>query len=325
MYVDMPLAQLREHRPDLTIPHGFDDFWAESLAEARTHPLDVEITAVDLGFHGVTTYDVAFSGFGGHRIRAWLRVPDGADRPLPGVVQFHGYRGGRGQAHEPQIWPLAGFAHLSVDTRGQGGVWTHGATPDPVGGSGPEVAGWLTRGIAAPETAYYRRVYVDAVRAVEAMRGMGDVDPARVFAIGGSQGGAIALAVAGLMPDLAGVAADVPFLCDFPEALTLASPGAPGYGEVLQYLGLHRDEEESVLRTLSFIDVANLVTRASAPALVSVALMDATCMPRTVFAAYNRYAGDDKDIVVYPYNDHEGGASDQVWRVVEWLRGRARA
>lgn len=80
-----------------------------------------------------------------------------------------------------------------------------------------------------------------------------------------------------------------------------------------------------MLDTLAYFDVANLVTRAQAPALVSVALMDAVCAPRTVFAAFNRYRGDDKEIAVYPYNGHEGGGALQAWRAVEWVRGRCGA
>lgn len=54
--------------------------------------------------------------------------------------------------------------------------------------------------------------------------------------------------------------------------------------------------------------------------MFSVALMDQTCPPSTVFAAHNGYAGE-KDIVVYEFNDHEGGGSFQQLKQLEWLRG----
>ena len=68
------------------------------------------------------------------------------------------------------LWPLAGYAHLSVDTRGQGLGRMGGATPDPVAGFEGEIPGWMTKGIRDPETAYYRRVFTDAVRAVDVAR-----------------------------------------------------------------------------------------------------------------------------------------------------------
>jgi len=49
-----------------------------------------------------------------------------------------------------------------------------------------------------------------------------------------------------------------------------------------------------------------------------VALMDETCPPSTVYAAFNAYAGP-KEIVSYPYNDHEGGEAFHKLRQAAWL------
>ena len=70
--------------------------------------------------------------------------------------------------------------------------------------------------------------------------------------------------------------------------------------------------------TLSYFDGVNFAKRASAPAYFSVALQDLTCPPSTVYAAYNHYAGE-KEIVVYPFNDHEGGLSHQKLAQITWL------
>jgi cephalosporin-C deacetylase len=192
-----------------------------------------------------------------------------------------------------------------MDTRGQGSTWRVGDTSDPDPAGAPNHPGFMTRGIGDPATYYYRRVFTDAVRAVEAVRSHAAVDASRVAVTGGSQGGGIAIAVGALVPDLAGVAPDVPFLCDFPRAVTLTD--SLPYGEVMRYLKAHRDHVERVHRTLAYFDGAILGRRATAPALFSVALMDLICPPSTVFAAYNAWGGADKRIEVYPYNDHEGG------------------
>jgi cephalosporin-C deacetylase len=321
MQFDLPIDQLRTYRPEIGVPEDFDEFWAGTLAEARRHDLGVGATLVETGFAAIDTYDVRFAGFGGHPIRAWLRVPDGGrEGHVPVVVEYHGYGGGRGWAIDPVMWPLAGYAHLSVDTRGQGVGRQRSATPDPEPGNTGEPTGWMTRGIRAPETAYYRRVFTDAVRAVDAARTLPGVDPARVVVTGVSQGGGIALAVAGLVPDLAAAMVDVPFLCHIERAITLTDRDP--YQEVVRFLRAHREDEQAVLRTLSYVDAANHAVRAKAPALFSVGLMDLTCPPRTVFAAYNRYRGDDTGIVVYPYNDHEGGEAQHERAKLDWLRAR---
>lgn len=177
----------------------------------------------------------------------------------------------------------------------------------------------MTQGILDPAMYHYRRVFADAVRAVEAVRTFDFVDRDRVVVTGGSQGGAITIAATSLLPDVAAAMPDVPFLSDFPRATTVID--SDPYGEVVRYLKTHRDHVDRALATLSYFDVAILGRWASAPALFSVGLMDAICPPSTVYAAYNAYGGP-KEIREYPYNDHEGGQGFQEVQKLRWLAER---
>ncbi|MET9800297.1 acetylxylan esterase [Streptomyces sp. NPDC006368] len=313
---DLPLDELRAYRSASAEPEDFDAFWAKTLDEARSHALDARFERVDTRLATVETYDVTFAGFGGQPVKGWFVIPAGTREPLPVVVEFVGYGGGRGLPHTHLLWASAGFAHFVMDTRGQGSGWAPGDTPDPVG-SGPAYPGFLTRGIEDPYEFYYRRVFADAVRAVEAARSHPLTDASRTAAIGASQGGGIALAVAGLVPDLAAVAPDVPFLCDFPRATTITDRHP--YREVASYLKTHRGRTERVARTLAYVDGVHFAARATAPALFSTALEDLTCPPSTVFAAFNAYAHEDKAIEVYDFNDHEGGDFFQQAAQLRWL------
>jgi cephalosporin-C deacetylase len=316
MHYDLSLDQARDYRPELRVPDDLEEFWAATLARTGGRP--PVLTRVDSGLRTVETYDVSLAGFDGDPVHAWLHLPAAPLRngPLPGVVQYQGYNGGRGLAHEHVFWASAGYAHLVVDTRGQGSGWTTGATGDPAG-SGPAQPGFLTRGVEAPDTYYYRRVYADAVAALEVLRGHDLVDPARVAVAGGSQGGGISTSVAALAPSsVAALLSDVPFLCDFRRAASVAQTDP--YLELVRYLAAHRDRVEETFATLSYFDAAVLGRRAVAPSLWSVALMDLTCPPSTVFAAYNCYGGP-KEIEVYEFNDHEGGDAFQRTRQLAWL------
>jgi cephalosporin-C deacetylase len=212
-----------------------------------------------------------------------------------------------------------------MDTRGQGSRWgSGGETPDPVG-SGPAAPGYLTRGILDPADHYYRRVFTDAVRAVDAVRSVEGVDPARVAVAGASQGGGITLAAAGLIPGLMAVLPDVPFGCHFRRSVDLSD--REPYTEITTYLSVHRAHAPAAFRTLSYLDGVNFARRASAPALFSVGLMDPICPPSTVYAAYNHYGsrvgGAAKSIEVYEFNEHEGGGGHQFARQLPWLAGIA--
>lgn len=313
---DMPIEQLREYLPELKIPDGFDAFWSDTLAETRAYDLAATFEPVDNGLAVIETFDVRYAGFGGHEIRGWLHLPAHRSGRLPAVVEYIGYGGGRGLPHERTLYAAAGYAHFVMDTRGQGSTWAVGDTPDPYTDGAPQHPGFMTRGVLDPETYYYRRVFADAVRAVEAVRTHPEVDAARIAVTGSSQGGGISIAVSGLVDDLVAVAPDVPFLCDFPRATTLVDTDP--YAEIARYLKAHRDHVDRVYDTLAYFDGAILGRRATAPALFSVGLMDMTCPPSTVFAAYNHY-GAGKEIVVYPFNDHEGGERFQDLAKLRWL------
>jgi cephalosporin-C deacetylase len=320
-FFDLPLADLEAYRPTLAQPNDVDEFWSQTLSEAEAFDLNVRSELIDTHLDAIATWDITFAGFGGHEIHAWLHLPRHRDtEQLPAVVQFQGYGGGRGLAHESILWVTAGYAHLVVDTRGQGSGWSVGHSADPVG-SDPSEPGFTTRGIVSPETYYYRRVFVDAVRAVEVARTWRDIDPSRVAVCGVSQGGGLSLAAAALGTDVGAVLADVPFLCHISRAIEITD--CDPYAEIARYLRAHRDKRETVLRTLSYFDCAALAPRASAPALFSVALMDETCPPSTIYAAYNAYGGP-KEICVYHYNYHEGGGAIHQARQLAWLSARFR-
>ena len=321
-YSDLPIDQLRRYRPELAIPSDLDEFWADTLRDTRSHTLGATFTPVETGLTVINSYDVTFAGFGGSPVRGWLHLPAGRTAPVPAVVEYIGYGGGRGLPHQRVLWANAGLAHFVMDTRGQGSGWSVGHTPDPDGSGAPSHPGFMTNGILHPRTYYYRRVFSDAVRAIEAVRLHPGVDSSRVGATGGSQGGGLSIAVAGLVDDLAAVAPDVPFLSDLPRALMVAETDP--YGEVGRYLRVHRTAVDAVLGTLAYFDVAILGRKANAPALFSVGLMDTICPPSTVYAAFNWYGGT-KEIREYTFNNHEGGDADHEAIKLRWLRDQLLA
>ena len=328
-FFDLPQDQLEVYRPPRREPEDFAAFWQETLDEARAHDLNAEFVPVDAGFRTVEVFDVSFAGFGGQTVKGWLLLPHrkiagGAE--LPCVVEYIGYGGGRGFPADWLVYASAGYAQLVMDTRGQGSAWRQGDTPDegaPRSGD-PSVPGFMTRGILDPKRYYYRRLITDAVRALEAAGAFGRVDASRLAVSGGSQGGGLALAVAGLAglgmaPDVELALPDVPFLCGFRRACGLTD--SYPYGEIAAYCKTHRDQVETVFGTLEYFDGINFAAYAEAKAIFSVGLMDDVCPPSTVYAAYNHYAGD-KEIQVWPFNRHEGGEGYQTQLKLAFLRAQ---
>ena len=307
-WYDMPLERLREYRTQTAEPEGLDEWWAKRLQRAHAQAESATFTPHEPDvYRPFQVFDVEFSGSGGDRIRAWYLKPAGEASKI--VVKFIGYGGGRGAPAEHMLLPALGYGVFVMDSRGQGGRWTYGATGD--GAAGPENSQVMSRGITTPEDYYYTRLFIDAARAVDVALEMSGGAPVAVS--GASQGGGLALAAAALHRDKVAVChADLPFLCDIQRAITLA-PHAP-YTEIPEFLAENVALIDLALNTLRYVDCALLARRITATCLLSTGLMDDTCPPSTVFAAYNEITAD-KDIAVYPYTGHSVPRAHAEWQL----------
>ena len=317
---DLSLTELERYLPERREPADYGDFWQRTLAAARRVGRAVETLPYAAHLPFVEALDVSFAGFGGQRVHGWWIRPAG-DAPAGGwpvVVEFLGYGDGRGTPLDWLSWPAAGFAVLVMDTRGQGArARRAGSTGDDRGSATPHVEGFLTKGISSPDDYYYRRVFTDAVLAVDVAKSLPGADRARVAVQGTSQGGAIALAAAALADDVAAALVNVPFLCHVERAIEVTETRP--YAELLEFARTRKTEVHRAFETLSYFDGMTLAAHGTAPALFSVALMDDICPPSTVYAAYNHYAGP-KQIEVFPYNKHEGGGEHHDLRQIQWLQ-----
>lgn len=296
---DLPLRELEQYKPPLTRQPDFDAFWERTLRELAETPLSHELTPHDYPVRGVRVYKIAFSGFRGSRIEGWLALPEGGG-PFPGLVLYHGYNWAfEGNIHDTVNWALHGYAALAMFCRGQQGgsvdnnVYSYGAN-----------AGWMSKGILSEDEYYYRAVYMDAVRAIEVLASLEQVDASRIGVSGGSQGGALTLAAAALSDIPVVAAADYPYLAHFERAIDIA-PAGP-YSELNEFFRRNGDPdiEERAKRTLSYFDVMNLAPRVKCRTWVSIGLVDTITPPSTVFAAYN-HLNCEKSISVFRYFGHE--------------------
>ncbi|MDQ2847715.1 MAG: alpha/beta fold hydrolase [Actinomycetota bacterium] len=317
---DMSLADLQAYRYPRSSPEDLEQFWADTLTESRAaggeltiQPADTAVTAFDIS-------DVTFPGFNGEPIRAWWTRPKGITDDLPVVVEYIGYGGGRGLPHERMLWAAHGYQQLVVDSRGQGSMHMTGDTPDPHG-SGPAATGFLTKGVDSPENLYYRRLFTDAALAVDAARTLPGVRADRVAVWGHSQGGAMALAAAALVPDVVACAARTPFMCGIDRSAEISSTGP--FSEVVNFQATHRDWGTRALDNLAYVDCALLASLIRCPVWVCVALMDTVCPPSGIYGAINNMMVQP-EVVVRAFNGHEGGASFDEAELGPWFAERLR-
>ncbi len=317
MLVDLPLSELRGYRPDVAEPADFAGFWTGQLAAARALGTEPSFVPAGSAIQHAAVYDVTFAGYGGDPIKGWLIEPHVAGAHGAVIVEFVGYGGGRGDPFDWLRWSCAGYPHLIMDCRGQGGGWRRADTPDLGDSGAPSASGFLTRGVMDPGSHYFTRLFIDAARAIDAIRQWPGTAGRPVVTAGASQGGGLAIAAAHLAGDVIAALPDVPFLAH-PRRAVDVTDSLP-YHELAEYCRVHPDSVDQVFATLAYVDVVNHARHVSAPALFSVGLADDITPPSTVFAAFNHYVGEPKEISVYPYSGHEGGGTRHFLSQIAFL------
>ncbi len=294
--MDMPLDQLRLYKPTLYRQDDFESFWETITRAATKQPINAELIPYDLPIKGFLTCAVRFDGFEGGRLAGWYVRPDAPGR-FAGVCVYHGYSGRAPRPLELMQYASQGLCVLSMDCRGQNGQSQDAATY-----AEGHAHGWMTAGIRDPRSYYYRYVYADAFRALELLAHREEVDESRLAITGISQGGGITLAVAALSPRPILALPDIPFLCDFRRAISIA-PAGP-YPEIVTFLKQFPHLYDEVIRTLSYFDCLNLAPWIRCRTVISNGLWDDICPPSTIYAAYNQIKAE-KHMEIYPFHKHE--------------------
>lgn len=309
--IDMPLEQLKVYEGRNPRPSDFDAYWDRALAELRAVDPQIELVPSKFQTPQAECFDLYFTGVRGARIHAKYLRPKNAEGRHPAVVQFHGYTGNVGDWHDKLAYVSLGFSVLAMDCRGQGGP-----SEDVGGVKGNTHHGHIIRGLDDhPDNLLFRHIFLDTAQLAGIALGLPEVDPERVYAMGGSQGGALTIACAALEPRVKKLAPVFPFLCDYKRVWEM-DLAKDAYQELRTYFRhfdpLHEREDE-IFEKLGYIDLQYLAPRIQGDVLLFVGLMDTICPPSTQFAAYNKMTAP-KQLVVYPDFGHEGlpGSGDRT-------------
>lgn len=301
-----PIQELDQYQTYLGInpmPEDFDAFWGARVEEAREIPLDYALTSSEIPhFETCRYYDLWFRGMGGAEIYAKYLLPV-SPRPVPLVLQFHGYPGASRSWLEQSSFAGMGFALLAMDCPGQGGLGE-----DLGGYAGTTVSGHLVAGLdGPPERMYYVRLYQNICIMCRIARELQGIDQERIYINGASQGGALGIACAALNPGLAAKAAILyPFLSDFQKVWELGA-------DVIAYEGLRYysrwfdpdgGRRREAFTKLGYVDTHNFAHMVRCEVLFGTGLSDTVCPPCTQYAVYNNLTCK-KQHVIFPDYDHE--------------------
>ncbi|HWA10738.1 MAG TPA: acetylxylan esterase [Opitutaceae bacterium] len=287
-------------KPTQTEPADFDVFWAKAKADLSALPIDTKLTpmpaettdkheafAVDL--QNVGTPPAATSRFYGI-----LYVPRG-EGPFPAMMSPPG-AGVRGPDRDIWGWADLGFIVLYVGIH----EVPMRPLPDPAA-PGAVPGNYPSVGLQDPNSYYFRRVILGCLRANDFLVTQPKWDHRNLVAYGGSQGGYLSLAAAGLDPRVTLAEIAYPAYCDESGY----AHGRPAGWPALKFNDPADTDQQRTAKiaTTAYFDSVNFARRIKVPGHYAWGYNDETCPPTTTFSMYNVLTAP-KELTIYKEMGH---------------------
>ena len=257
-------------------PADFDSFWAKAIEQARQTPLQPtmvllpercteKVNVYHVSFQNVRpgsrTYGILCMPKQPGKYPALLRVPGAGIRPYYGDVTT---------AEKGAITLEIGIHGIPVtmtqdyyDKLFNGALWEY----------------WKMNRDSR-EASYYYRVVLGSVRAVAFIQSLPLYKGQALSLTGSSQGGALSVMTAALLPGVTFYAAIHPAMCDHSGHLQKRAGGWPHYF-------YQQSPTEAQLQTATYYDVVNFARRLKIAGWFSWGYNDEVCPPTSMYSAYN--------------------------------------
>ncbi len=298
--LDLSVKELELYQGTNPKPSDFDDFWQRGIEEIEAIDVNIELIESDFQVPFATCYHLYYTGTKGARIHSKLVVPKEAKGSA--VIKFHGYTADSGEWKDLLSYAAVGHVSAALDCRGQGGL-----SEDVGGVSGGTLYGFIVKGLdSGPSELYFRQVFLDTALLARIIGQRDDVDESRIGVYGGSQGGALTLACAALVPSIKKVSPVFPFLSDYKRVwdMDLDIDAYSGLRDYFRKFDPTHEREDQVFETLGYIDIQHLASRIEGEVLFATGLVDPICPPSTQYAVFNKIKSN-KTHVIYPDYQHE--------------------
>ncbi len=285
-------------QPSSPRPKDFDAFWKSKIEQLQGIPMNPVIVTGDSKSPSVEYCKVQLDNIGGTRVYGQLAKPKGEGK-FPAMLIFQGagvYKLTKsnvvGRAEEGWL-AMNIMAHdLPIDYTDQYYQQLEATSLKDYMGFGNDDR----------ETSYFLRMFLACYRAADYLAGRPDWDGRVLVATGTSQGGFQSLATAALHPKVSAALVNVPAGSDSAGPRAEHSVSWPWFGPGKDKEGKAKDSQK-VAETNLYFDAVNFAPRITCPVLLGVGLIDQTCPPIGVFAAYNQIPGP-KEVVVMVDAEH---------------------
>jgi cephalosporin-C deacetylase-like acetyl esterase len=298
------------------MPEDFAAFWDEGRQRLAAMPLDLRMRKLEKhSDDSQDSYAISFQNVNDSRIYGFLCVPKQQKPPYPAWVTVPGAGpgpfgpSGKGYAARGVLALTVGVHTYDVGT----------LTKEEINAAYKELNSTGTyshHGAPDRETYYFRRAVLGIDRAISWLASRDDFDGRHMVIDGSSQGGAMALTLAGFNPHITAAAANVPAMCDHTAYLQERSPGWPKI-----VTSAPEDQREARAGMAPYFDAVNFARQITCPVIVSAGFIDRTCPPGSVYAAFNEIDAP-KRIFDGPLAGHQWNVGDYRSFAGKWVEGQ---
>ena len=298
-------------------PEDFQQFWDNAMAELAKVPVKAERKETDATSQQkgkFNFWDVKVDCAGGMPVSGYLSMPVNAvPKSLPVVVIFQS--AGVGNSWKSVV---PGAICFSINAHGI----ENGRPPafyQELQRTTYKNYWWI--GAEDRNKFYFRGMFLRVKRALDYVKTLPEYDGSNLIVFGGSQGGAQALAAAALDSDVKVACAMVPGMCDLGGIVGGRLSGWPRLIRMKDCKLLNK----AVANTLQYYEMAFFAKRVKAEVFFTVGLVDNTCCPTSVYAAYNSIPGK-KHIEVFPKGGHLYSLQPKAYvELLQKIVGHAKA
>lgn len=269
-------------------PDNFDEFWQSSISE-----LDKKVTSTIVKDSIINNKRVtlrAIESYNNVTIYAWVSEPIKSGK-YPVLLKFSGFgRGNQSKNNIPNKWFLQqqNRINITVDIRGQG------LSTDEI-----KFKGYLTKGLENKDNYIYKGAFLDAVKAADFAKTLPNGN-GNIVAIGGSQGGALAIAASALNPDITMCIANFPFLTDMYNYDKKKWPMKIWLHETK----IRGRELEELHKTLSYFDALNFANKIDVPFFIRTQETDTVTPKEGAIKLFNTIKSNNKNLYIAPCSGH---------------------
>ncbi len=277
--------------PTTTLPTDFEAFWKKNKEDLSKIPIDPKLTLLpEKCTDKVNVYQVELSNIQG-KIYGILSIPKKTGK-FPAILYVPGagirpYHGKISEAEE-------GFITLEIGIHGIPVTYEKSLYDNLFHGALREY--WVLN-LDDKDKAYYKRVYLGCVRAIDFLEGLDQFNGEHIGVTGGSQGGALSIVTAGLDDRVDYLAVFYPALADLTGFVHNRAGGWP------QLFTDNQGNMSKKIETSKYFDVVNFARFIKVPGWYSWGYNDVICPPTSMFAAYNVITAN-KELKIVPETGH---------------------